>query len=206
MRKPGGPGTQDECASTTEVVAAIESLSAEQYYRLKRFAQWRMRGIGRAALGRNYDSLLAQAVVSTLEGSESETKGRKWARNRVLFVEHLFGAMRSISTHWKDAYERRGMEAELLDCEAATEDETGNVSRPLDLAIDPTADPLRSYMGREALEALDNHFSGDEDALLVIEARKEGMSVARMVADLGLTEKRVNAATQRIRYFLRRIL
>jgi hypothetical protein len=54
--------------------------------------------------------------------------------------------------------------------------------------------------------ALDNHFAGDDDALLVIEARKEGMSVAGMVADLGLTEKRVNAATQRIRYFLRRIL
>jgi hypothetical protein len=206
MRKPGGPGTQDEGATKAEIVAAIESLSAEQYYRLKRFAQWRMRGIGRAALGRNYHSLLAQAVVSTLEGSESETNGRKWAKNRVPFVEHLFGAMRSISTHWKVAYERRGMGAELLDCEAATEDEIGNLSRPSDLEIDPTADPLRSYAAKEALDALDNHFSGDEDALLVIEARKEGMSVARMVADLGLTDKRVNAATQRVRYFLRRIL
>jgi|SRR5579862_3563804 len=206
MRKPGGPGTQDECAPTADVVAAIESLSAEQYYRLKRFAQWRMRGIGRAALGRTYHSLLAQAVVSTLEGSESETEGRRWVKNRVPFVEHLLGAMRSISTHWKEAYERRGTEAEVLDCEAATEDEIGNLSRPLDLAIDPTADPLRSYAAKEALEALDNHFSGDEDAQLVIEARKEGMSVAGMVADLGLTEKRVNAATQRIRYFLRRIL
>jgi hypothetical protein len=206
MKKPGGPGTQNECATTAEVVAAIESLSAEQYYRLKRFAQWRMRGIGRAALGRTHDSLLAQAAVSTFQGSESETKGRKWAKNRVPFVEHLFGAMRSISTHWKEAYERRGMEAELLDCEAATEDDVGNVSRPSDLVVDPAADPFRSCAAREALEALDNHFAGDDDALLVIEARKEGMSVAGMVADLGLTEKRVNAATQRIRYFLRRIL
>lgn len=206
MRKPGGTGTQDECATTAEVVAAIESLSAEQYYRLKRFAQWRMRGIGRAALGRTYGSLLDQAVVSTLEGSESEAKGRKWAKNRVPFVEHLLGAMRSISTHWKEAYERRGMDAELLDCEATTVDDVGNVSRPSDLVVDPTADPFRSYAAREGLEALDNHFAGDDDALLVIEARKEGMSVAGMVADLGLTEKRVNAATQRIRYFLRRIL
>jgi hypothetical protein len=206
MRKPGGPDTRDECATTVEVVAAIESLSAEQYYRLKRFAQWRIRGIGRAAMGRTYDSLLAQAVASTLEGSESETKGRKWAKNRVPFVEHLLGGIRSISTHWKDGYERRGMEAELLDCEAATEDEIGNVARPSEEAVDPVSDPFRSCAAKEVLEALDNHFSGDEDALLVIEARKEGMTVAGMVADLGITEKRANAATQRIRYFLRRIL
>jgi len=52
------------------------------------------------------------------------------------------------------------------------------------------------------LEELDKHFAGDEDALLVIEARKEGMTVPEMITGLKLTEKKINAAHQRIRYFM----
>src|SRR5690348_13652538 len=73
----------DEFATTAEVTAAIESLSAEQFYRLKQFARFRIRGLGRAATDRAYGSLLAQAVALTLEGAETGTKGRRWAKNRV---------------------------------------------------------------------------------------------------------------------------
>jgi len=59
---------------------------------------------------------------------------------------------------------------------------------------------------KEVLDALDNHFAADEDALLVIEAKKDGMTVPEMVAGLGLTEKKVNAAMQRIRYFVEGLL
>lgn len=202
MREPGGRDTRNECATTAEVMAAIESLSAEQDYRLKKYAQFRIRGLGRAAMDRTYRCLLDQAIATTLEGAESETQGRRWAKNRVPFVDHLLGAMRSISTHWKEAYERRGTEAERFDWEAAAEDELGNLVRPTEQAIDPVADTFRSCSAKELLDALDKHFAQDQDALLVIEARKDGMSVPEMVAELGLTEKKVRAAMQRIRYFL----
>jgi hypothetical protein len=192
----------EECATTAEVMAAIESLSAEQYYRLKRFSQFRIRGLGRAAMGNTYTSLLDEAVASTLQGAEGGTKGRKWARNRVPFVNHLFGAIRSISSHWKEAYERRGTEAERPDSETTREVEAGNLVRPRKQAVDPAADPFRSYAARELLGALDEHFAEDQDALLVIEGRKEELTVSEMVAGLGLTEKKVKAAIQRIRYFM----
>jgi hypothetical protein len=202
MKEPTGHDTREVCATTAEVMAAVESLSAEQYHRLKRFARYRIRGLGRAAMGTTYVSLLNEAVISTLQGADGGSGGRRWAKNRVPFVNHLFGAMRSISSHWKEAYERRGTEAEHLDCELATEDESGNPIRPVEQAVDPSADPYRSCAAKELLDALDKHFAGDEDALLVMEGRKEQMTVPEMVAGLGLTEKKVNAALQRIRYFM----
>jgi hypothetical protein len=187
-------------------MAAIESLSAAQFYRLKKFARFRVRGLGRAAMGETYISLLDEAAASTLQGAEGGARGRKWAKNRVAFVDHLFGAMRSISTHWKEAYERRGTESERLECETTSEDEEGNLSWPGKRAIDPAADQFRTYAAKELLDALDKHFAEDQDALLVIEARKEGMTISEMVAGLGLTEKKANAALQRIRYFMERFL
>ena len=181
-------------------MAAIESLSAEQFYRLKRFARFRIRGLGRAAMGEDYISLLNEAVASTLQGAEGGAVGRKWAKNRVSFIGHLFGAMRSISTHWKERYERRGMESELLDCEAVAERE--EPTWPRNEATDPVADPCRRYAAIELLDMIDRHFSDDQDALLVIEARKEGMTVQEIVTGLGITKKEVNAALQRIRYFV----
>jgi hypothetical protein len=200
--KTWGRGTQDELATAAEVMAAVESLSAEQDYRLKRFARYRIRGLGRAARGETHISLLDEAVASTLQGTEGGSEGRKWAKNRVPFVDHMFGAMRSISSHWREAYERRGMEAERLDCETAREDESGDLIRPVEQAMDHAADPYRSCVAKELLDALDKHFAADEDTLLVIEGRKEQMTVPQMVAGLGLTEKKVKAALQRIRYFM----
>jgi hypothetical protein len=202
MRQPEGHGTRGDSATAAEVIAAIESLSAEEDYRLKKYARYRIRGLGRAAMGRTYSSLLAQAVASTLQGAESKTKGRKWDKNRVPFVHHLLGVMRSVSTHWKETYERRGMEAEELDCEAARVDEYGNLLRPTEQSIDPTADPFRSCAASELLDMLDKHFAGDQDALLVIKALKRGMSLPEMVTESGLTEKKIRAAKQRVRYFM----
>jgi hypothetical protein len=207
MGQPRGRGKEpEECATAAEVMAAIESLSAEQDYRLKTYARFRIRGLGRAAMGRTFDALLAEAVVSTLRGAEGGTEGRKWAKNRVSFDRHLLGAMRSISSHWATAYERRGTEAERFDWQEAREDDEGNLVRPTEVAVDPAVDPFRSCAAKELLEALDMQFAEDEDAWLVIEGRKKGMTVPEMVANFGLTEKKVNAAMQRIRYFTERFL
>jgi hypothetical protein len=202
MKMPAERDIREVCATTADVMAAVESLSAEQYHRLKKFARYRIRGLGRAAMGANYISLLDEAVASTLEGADGRNKGRKWAKDRVPFVDHLFGAMRSISSHWKEAYERRGLEAEQLDCELMREDESGNPIRPIEHVADPAADPYRSCAAKDLLDALDKHFAGDEDALIVIEGRIDGMTVPEMVVGLGLPEKKVKAALQRIRYFM----
>jgi hypothetical protein len=205
MTKSAGRDAQEVSATKTEVIAAIESLSAEDFHRLKRAAIYRIRGLGRAAQLREYGELLNEAVVSTLKGSDGGAEGRKWAKNRVPFVKHLFGAMRSIASHWKETYERSGAAAEQSEWFLASEDEEGKIVRPTERLADEATDPYRSRAAQELLDALDKRFAGDDDALLVIEGRKEGMTPSEMVAELGLEPRRVNAAHQRIRYFMERL-
>ena len=50
----------ENAACREEVVAAIEALTREQHLRLERFARWRMRGLGRAAQGRDWEDLVGE--------------------------------------------------------------------------------------------------------------------------------------------------
>jgi hypothetical protein len=202
MKKSAGRDAQEVCATTAEVMAAIESLSAEEFRRLKKAAWYRIRGLGRAAQQRDYEDLLGEALASTLKGADGGAEGRKWTKHRVRFVKHLLEAMRSIANHWKESWERSGAECEEPDWLTANEGEEGNVQRPTEHARDRRADPHRSCSAKQLLEELDKHFAGDEDALLVIEARIEGMTVPEMITGLRLTENKINAAHQRIRYFM----
>jgi len=202
MKKSPGLDTHDVFATTTEVVAAVESLSAEEFRRLKKAAQFRIRGLGRAAQHRDFEDLLRSAVASTLEGAEGGAKGRKWAKHRVRFVDHLLGAMRSIANHWKDSWKRSGAECEQPAWLRETKVDEEKAQRTIEQVRDLRADPHRSCSAKELLEQLDKHFSADDDALRVIRARKEGKTVPEMVIELKLTEKRISAAHQRIRYFM----
>jgi len=201
MKKSAGRNVQETCATTSEVMAAIESLSAEDFHRLKRAAGFRIRGLGRAAQLREYGDLLGEALASTLEGAEGGAKGRKWANQRVPFVKHLLGAMRSIASHWKDTWER-GPECEMPDWLMAKDGDDGETAYATDQAADVRGSPGEQYSAQELLEELDKHFAEDEDARLVILAKVEGLTVPEMVTSLQLSEKKVNAAYQRIRYFI----
>jgi hypothetical protein len=157
-------------------------------------------------MGQTFKCLLDEAVASTLQGAEGGAKGRKWAKNRVPFVNHLFGALRSISTHWKESYERSGKKAEHFEWEGPGEDDEGSFVQLSTQAVDPSPSSFRYYAAKESVEMLDKHFAEDEDALLVIEALKEDMTVAEMVAELRITGKKVNSALRRIRRFAERLL
>jgi len=202
MKKSAGRDAQEVCATTTELVAAMESLSAEELRRLKKAAEYRIRGLGRAAEHRDYDDLLGEAYTSTLKGAEGGAEGRKWAKNRVSLVRHLLEAMRSIANHWKVSWQNSGAECVQPDWLVATEDEEGNERRPTEWAADGRGDTHRACSAKQLLEELDKHFATDDDARLVIEARIEGMTVPEMITGLKLTEKKINAAHQRIRYFM----
>jgi hypothetical protein len=186
----------EKMATPAEVGAAVESLSAVDKYRLKRFAQMR----------RGYKVLMQEAITSTLEGAKGGEQGRRWQKDRVAFTDHLFGAMRSISSHWLESYERQEGDKERLDCEMAIDDEDGRIPTPVERAVDPSSDPFQALAAKELLEALDKHFDGDEDAQIVLMARKDGLTVPEMIAQLGLTKERAHAALQRIRYFAKGII
>src|SRR5437763_7081265 len=89
---------EERAATREEVVAAVEALTRHEYLRLEQYARWRIRGIGRAARGRDWEELLREAISATYEGS------RHWNKESVDFPGHLIGVMRSISSHWRDQF------------------------------------------------------------------------------------------------------
>src|SRR5580698_4522944 len=90
------PVPRERAATAAEVEAAIEALSAADWYRLRAFAERRGFLLSEKARGRD---LLGEAFERLLRGS------RKWDKTKTGLVTFLFGAMRSICNAWFRAKE-----------------------------------------------------------------------------------------------------
>lgn len=90
---------EEKAASQDEIQTAIHSLTEAELLRLEKFARWRIRGLGRASGGRDWEDLLGETLTATLDDDH-----RRWNKS-VSFVQHLLGAMRSISTAWKKKFD-----------------------------------------------------------------------------------------------------
>lgn len=188
-------------ATMDDVARAVESLSSTDLRRLKRFAEYFVRGLGRAAAGRTAKDLLQEAFASTAIGAAGGDKGRRWETNRIGLTEHLFGAMKSIASHWEEAFDQE----EWSDADAARENDAGETVRPVEQAVSTLPDAFRAYSAKQQIAAIEEQLSDSEDAQLVLEGWKEGMTGPEMVAKLGLTEKQVDAAIKLIRYRIKGI-
>ena len=101
---------EERAATPDEVRAALDALGEADLVRLEKFARYRIRGLGRKAEGRDHDDLLGEAIRDTLDPEK-----RRWNKD-VSFVRHLVGAMRSISSHWREQFDENEplLESELL--------------------------------------------------------------------------------------------
>jgi CheY-like chemotaxis protein len=88
-----------------EIDRAITALTSSELLRLQRFAKFRVRGLGRAASGRDWEDLLGEALYRTLMGADGQN-GRNWNK-KVTFVQHLAGAMSSIANVWKRQFKEK---------------------------------------------------------------------------------------------------
>ncbi len=86
-----------------DVDRAIDDLTRTDWLRLRRSADFRILGLGRAARGRTGHDLLDEALVRTLMGTEPTENGRHYNKN-VHFVRYLTEAMRSIANSWKRTF------------------------------------------------------------------------------------------------------
>jgi DNA-directed RNA polymerase specialized sigma24 family protein len=169
--------------SREEIWNAVRGLTRAQLVRLKRFAQWRIRGLGPKALGRSAEDLLGEAICATASGQ------RIW-NDEVDFSAHLLGAMRSISTNW---HEKVG--EEYLESELTQEGGEGPFSRSAVTNLDPE----RILQAKETLETVLGLFSKDDTALRIIQLLALGYSSAEIRAKLSITAQVFGAATKRIR-------
>ena len=177
----GIPGT--EFTSLRERVrSAIESMSESDLLKVRSFAQWRIRGLGRKARGRTAEDLLHEAVVASLEGR------RVWCAH-VDFVNHLCGAMRSISSNWKQQYGEEYLESELSDALG-------------DRAIDfpaTASDPEKLFLLEEEFAVIATILADDPVALCVAQCLGAGYTAKEAQLALELSPREYATAVRRLR-------
>lgn len=194
-KKPARGSPEPIAATRDEIDQAIEALTPGQLLKLKKYAGWRIRGLGRAGRNRDAEELLQEAFTSTIVGSGDTGEGRRWNKN-VDFVKHLTEAMRSISDHWKTQFDE---DEPYLESEVTTVNPEGEEYSPMGAV--PSGQPAvdRALFAKEEVRRIFDLFREDDEAILVLEGWVEGMSGPEIM-ELGLTKERYEATVKRIRY------
>jgi DNA-directed RNA polymerase specialized sigma24 family protein len=175
-------------ATEHQVRAALEALSVTDRLRLANFAKLRVRALGAKAAG-DHEELLHEAFVAVLEGR------RKWKPGLVSMADLLAGIIRSISSHWAEAFdpETARLESDL----------SGDSKHPSPLATAPSGRPdqERELAAKQELEELQRHFKDDDTVVLIIEGFRDGMTGPEIREALGISPQDYDAARKRmIRY------
>lgn len=191
---PNGTG-----ANRDEIHRAMEVLTLGEQLKLRHFAAWRIRGLGRAGCGRTWQDLLAAANLSILEGATNNGSGRRWKGN-VDLVTLLSGAMRSISSHWKRDFDEQ--EADL-ESEILTRTEEEDATSPLDNAVSQAPSQEREMAARQEWNLLLSRCHGDAFASQVLDGLSRGLTTSEIMKAYRLTRWDYQQAMKRIRLCLR---
>lgn len=185
---------EEKAASIEEVETAIDSLTKRELWRLEQYAKRRIRGIGRSSLGRNYEDLLQQAVTDTLSGS------RRWNKEAVDFTRHLVGAMRSISSHWRERFDP---DEAYSESEAVLVSHVGRASNPMLDVASPIPDGRRVTEAKAAVERIERLVSGHPLASLIIDGLREGLTGPEIQKTLEISQKEYETAMKWLRRTVR---
>jgi CheY-like chemotaxis protein len=184
-----------------EVDQAFEALTASEVRKLQKFADLRVRGLGRAARGRTGTDLLSEAYLRTSIGASSTREGRHWNKF-VDFVWHLTGAMRSISDGWKRQFEaavrRKEPEAYLIPA-FPIRDATGREYAPLSNVASGNAGPDQCLIEKDEEARVLARFKDDPSATEVLQGLMDGLTKNEITASFGLDERKYTATVKRIR-------
>ena len=187
---PDGTG-----ANRDEIDRVIAAFTDGDLLKLKHFAAFRVRGLGRASCGRTWEDLLGEAKLATLGGAGNNGTGRRW-RGNVDLVTHLRGAMRSISSHWKRDFDEQ--EADL-ESELPKRTEEDDASSALDNAVSHRPSPERELAAREKWNLIVKRCQGDHAATQVLDGVSLELSASEIMHDYGLTKWEYQQAMKRIR-------
>lgn len=173
----------DKAASFDQVVDAINSLSPIQLKRLEKFARFRVIGLGRKALGRDWEDLFHDAIEAFCEENR-----RRWDKERFDIVRGLAEAMRSISDSWKRSFDEREprLESELAttSLDVSESKVSGNV-QGIQKKIEDDEKQLKDKM---LIEKIENLLAKRERAALIFLGMKDGMSGTEIRDDMKLSQ------------------
>ena len=181
---------EERAATPDEVRAALDALGEADLVRLEKFARYRIRGLGRKAKGRDHDDLLGEGIQDTLDQAK-----RKWNKD-VSFVRHLIGAMRSISSHWREQFDA---EEPLLESEVLQTTEEGKVLSPLDLVDSGAPGAERILAAKEEVERIEKAVADDKVVSDILGGLRAEMSPRDIRDVLGLSVTQYETAMKRFR-------
>jgi len=161
---------------------AVLALKRPELLRLQRYSRWRIRWLGRKALGRDEKDLLDEAITATVSGR------RLWTRS-IPLRQHLLGAMRSISTSWYEKKAEEYLESDLVEPGAES---------PLD-RIATTQDPEKILEAKERLDQVRKLFEQDTVASKIVSLLGLGYTAKEIQIRLSITSSGFAAAAKRIR-------
>ena len=191
--------TDEKHASPDELRAAIECLSDEDLYRLKKAA-------GYFIYGTEYqspDELLNEIIVRAMSASVGG-QGRVWKKS-VNFMAFLMMGMRGIANDsLQSATQTRTMHIEDLATEAFASDEIlgehGHKHLGVEeLAIEVEENSLRQTIVKADLDAIDRFFESDEKVSLLIMGHREEMTAKEIRTMAGMSVTEYDTAMRRFR-------
>lgn len=175
----------EKTATRDELDAAVAALTDVDLVRLEKFARWRITRIAAAADGRDQMDLIEEAYQLTYEGR------RAWNKENP-FLVHMFRTIRSISSHWAEAF--------------ATEREHGRdlISTKLDTRTDRIVvrqepDAERSVISRDVLERVRQLFADDALASNMIGGLEDGLDGPAITKLLEIDQRTYDSKLRAIR-------
>lgn len=183
--KPSRRIPEEVAASQDEIVAAVATLSKKEQWKLEQFARFRIKGLGRARMGRDHKVLLRDAITATYAGD------RRWNKGSVDFSQHLRGAMRSISSHWREQFDPN--EA-YLESEVTRVSADGTLSNPMLEVASAEPNPERALEIKEMLVQVEEIASENEVAWFIMDGKRRGMTGPEIREDLSISQKDYDAA------------
>ncbi len=185
---------EGRAATPDEVRTALDALTEADLVRLEKFARYRVRGLGRSARGRDHEDLLGEAIADTLDPEK-----RRWNK-AVSFVQHLIGAMRSISSHWREQFD---LDEPLLESELVHTTEEGELLNPIDLIGSGAPGAQRTLEAEEEVERIEKAVADDKVVHDILGGLRAEMSPDEIREALGLSVTEYETAMKRFRRHVR---
>lgn len=169
----------EKAASIDEINDAIIALTAEDLKRLEKYARWRIKGLGRKKMDRDWEVLLHEAVAAFC----SDT--RRWVKENIDFVKAMTEAMRSISDNWRRTYDE---DEPRLEADLITTSISGQESNPLSRVAAPNWDKQNELEAQKDIEIIENLVSERALASLIVAGWKDKMSGAEIKSELEISQ------------------
>lgn len=177
-------------ASVDEVKDAIEALTNTDLGKLKRYGQYRIQRVDRAACGRSWRDLLHDAVAATLSGR------RHWNK-AVDFPRHLFLAMKSISSGWAESLAAEKNEEPVFECELIESTEDGGPLNAFQLAPSSFPSPETAAEARGCIGTIRRFFCKDSLILDILDGWLADMTGPEICEALGITHTQYHSAVRK---------